>query len=167
MEAVTEDGRLIKRYERNYEDVCTGYSSFSDGDLLIAKITPCFENGKGALLAGLVNGVGFGSTEFHVLKPDAGTNPRLLAHLVNSYEFRRRGESEMEGSAGQKRVSADFIRSFRFACPSSLDAQGEIADMLDSVDDTIAACTRLRDMLEDEKKGVSQRLFGSIQVITK
>ncbi len=167
MDAVSEDGRLTKQYERNYEDVCTGYSSFSDGDLLIAKITPCFENGKGVLLGGLRNGIGFGSTEFHVLRPQSGVNPRLLSHLVNSYEFRRRGESEMEGSAGQKRVTADFIKSFRFLCPSSADMQESIADMLDSVDDAIAAYTTLCEKLNIEKGAVSQRLFAAIRVASK
>jgi type I restriction enzyme S subunit len=167
MDAVSEDGRLTKQYERNYEEVCTGYSSFSDGDLLVAKITPCFENGKGVLLAGLRNGIGFGSTEFHVLRPDSGVNPRLLSHLVNSYEFRRRGESEMEGSAGQKRVTADFIRSFRFLCPSSPEMQKNVADTLDCVDDAIVAYTTLCENLITEKKAVSQRLFDPTRVTSK
>ena len=134
MEAVSETGKVIRQLERKYEDVCSGYSSVADGDVIVAKITPCFENGKGALLAGLTNGIGFGSTEFHVLRPIPGIESRLLAYVTNSHEFRRRGESEMEGSAGQKRVSADFIREFRFACPSSPSAQREIADMLDLAD---------------------------------
>lgn len=159
MEAVSEDGRLVKHYERNFEEVRTGSSGFVDGDLLIAKITPCFENGKGALLSGLRNGVGFGSTEFHVVRPGPAIHPALLAHVVSSYEFRRRGESEMEGSAGQKRVTADFVRSFRFVCPSSLQAQAKLAAMLDSVDNLTAGYDGLCEKLEAEKRVLSLRMF--------
>ncbi len=114
MAAVSESGELSIGPACNYEDVSSGHPGFSDGDLLVAKITPSFENGKGALVAGLTNGVGFGSTEFHVLRPTGHVDPRLLAHVLQSHEFRTRGAAEMEGSAGQKRISSDFIRTFKF-----------------------------------------------------
>ena len=159
MDAVSENGRLIDIYERKYEEVRSGYTVFLDGDLLVAKITPCFENGKGALISGLRNGVGFGSTEFHVLRSISDINFRMVSHVVNSYEFRRRGASEMEGSAGQKRISADFIRSFKFVCPLSISAQEKIADMLDSLDETINSCDRLVALLKEEKEGVMKHLL--------
>ncbi|WP_413530044.1 restriction endonuclease subunit S [Rahnella inusitata] len=68
MDSVSEDAKLIRTEVRNYDDVEKGFTSFSDNDVLVAKITPCFENGKGAYLDKLKNGVGFGSTEFHVLR---------------------------------------------------------------------------------------------------
>lgn len=134
MEAVSEDGRIANAQVCDYSEVCTGYTSFSNGDILVAKITPCFENGKGALVTDLVNGIGFGSTEFHVLRPDRGANTRLLAHVVGSSEFRVRGTSEMVGSAGHKRVSENFIESFRFAEPTSIEEQTTIVSMLDAAD---------------------------------
>ena len=65
----------------------------------------------------------------------------------------------MEGSAGQKRISADFIRSFKFVCPLSISAQEKIADMLDSLDETINSCDRLVALLKEEKEGVMKHLL--------
>jgi type I restriction enzyme S subunit len=159
MDAVSEDGHILRMAERTYESVCTSYSSFRDGDILVAKITPCFENGKGALVSGLSNGVGFGSTEFHVLRPHVDTCAELVKHIVGSHEFRRRGESEMEGSAGQKRVSADFIRTFRFASPDSPKGQRSIAMMLDVADKEIRIHTAYATSLKKERDALTQRLF--------
>ena len=160
MEAVSEDGHILRTYEREYESVCTGYSSFCDGDILVAKITPCFENGKGALVGGLCNGVGFGSTEFHVMRPRGGSCPELIKHIVGSHEFRRRGETEMEGSAGQKRVSANFIRTFRFACPVTIEGQRKIALMLNVADNEIKTYIAYAQSLRKERAALAQRLFS-------
>lgn len=67
MSDISDDGRILRQRPRRYSEVCNGYTAFKNGDVVIAKITPCFENGKGFVAAGLMNGVGFGSTEFHVL----------------------------------------------------------------------------------------------------
>lgn len=158
MEAVSEQGRVDRSRVRQYLDVCTGHPSFRDGDLLVAKITPCFENGKGALLADLANGIGFGSTEFHVLRPKGVIEPRLIAQVLRSREFRTRGAAEMEGSAGQKRISADFIRSFKFLCPVNKSQQLEICDLLDSADQVAHTFELARDALLQEKRALVQQL---------
>lgn len=160
MDAISEAGHITRRAIRNYDDVSNGYPGFADGDLLVAKITPCFENGKGALVTGLENSVGFGSTEFFVLRPSSSIEPRLLAHILHSEEFRRRGGSEMEGSAGQKRVSADFIRSFRFLCPESTLIQRDLADVLETADRVTQTYFALRDQLLIEKRALSHRLLS-------
>lgn len=160
MEAVSEDGNVDTSRDRRYEDVCTGHPGFRDGDLLVAKITPCFENGKGALLTGLINGVGFGSTEFHVLRPTGVVEPRLLAQVLQSREFRSRGAVEMEGSAGQKRISSDFIRSFRFLCPPTRTEQLEICDLLDSADRALQVLDASREALMVEKQALAQRVLS-------
>ena len=160
MEAVSEDGTVDTGRDRRYEDVCTGHPGFKDGDLLVAKITPCFENGKGALLTGLINGVGFGSTEFHVLRPTGVVEPRLLAQVLQSREFRSRGAVEMDGSAGQKRISSDFIRSFRFLCPPTRTEQLEICDLLDSADRALQVLDASREALVVEKRALAQRVFS-------
>ena len=160
MEAVSEDGAVDTGRDRRYEDVCTGHPGFKDGDLLVAKITPCFENGKGALLTGLINGVGFGSTEFHVLRPTGVVEPRLLAQVLQSRQFRSRGAVEMEGSAGQKRISSDFIRSFRFLCPPTRAEQLEICDLLDSADRALQVLDASREALMVEKRALAQRVFS-------
>lgn len=159
MEAISEQGRVDTSRVRQYLDVCTGHPGFRDGDLLVAKITPCFENGKGALLAGLTNGVGFGSTEFHVLRPKGMIEPRLIAQVLQSREFRNRGTAEMEGSAGQKRISADFIRSFKFLCPMDRSQQLEICDLLDTADRVAHMFDLARDAVEVEKRALAQRIL--------
>ncbi len=161
MEAVSVDGHLSGCLVRDYDEVREGHPGFADGDLLVAKITPCFENGKGALVSGLTNGIGFGSTEFFVLRPSGGVDSRLLGHVLRSERFRRRGSTEMEGSAGQKRISIDFIRSFRFLCPTSLTKQRELADLIHQADCLISEGEALRAILKSEKQAVAQRLFAA------
>ena len=129
MDAVSESATLLRQEERIYDEVEKGFTSFVDGDVLIAKITPCFENGKGALVYGLINGIGFGSTEFHVLRAKENSVPEYIYYLVNSTEFRVRGEMNMQGSAGQKRVSTDYLRLYKFSVPS-LPEQKKIAKII-------------------------------------
>ena len=163
MAAVSVDGQVVSPQIREYDQVSSGHTAFRNGDVLVAKITPSFENGKGALVDGLVNGVGFGSTEFHVLRPKNDVSARLIAHVVNSHEFRRRGESEMEGSAGQKRVSPDFIRTFKFACPFSPQEQKQIADVLDMADRMQSAYQAFLKALKSESTCIGQRLLAGKQ----
>lgn len=160
MEAVSQQGIIDASRVSVYEDVCAGHPGFQDGDLLVAKITPCFENGKGALLSGLTNGVGFGSTEFHVLRPKGGVEPRLIAQVLQSREFRSRGTAEMEGSAGQKRISADFIRSFRFLCPTSRSKQSEICDLLDAGDRISHLYDVAAGAIKVEKRALAKRTLA-------
>lgn len=160
MEAVSEQGRFDASRVRQYVDVCAGYTGFKDGDLLVAKITPCFENGKGALLTNLTNGTGFGSTEFHVLRPTGLVEPGLIAQVLQSSEFRRRGAAEMEGSAGQKRISADFIKSFKFLCPKDKPRQRAIRDLLDTADQIVNALDLARDGVLREKQALLQHVVA-------
>jgi len=159
MASVSEFGEISIGEPRDYDDVCSGHPGFSDGDLLVAKITPSFENGKGALVRGLTNGVGFGSTEFHVMRPSGQVDARLLAHVLQSHEFRARGAAEMEGSAGQKRISTDFIRTFKFVCPSDTSAQQEIAGLLDMAERTARLYARTKAVLQREKRALSSVLL--------
>lgn len=159
MEAVTEDGQVRRLLERSYESVSTGYTAFIDGDVLVAKITPCFENGKGALVNGLLNGIGFGSTEFHVLRVKSTVSANLVAHIVNSHEFRTRGASEMTGSAGQKRVPADYIRSFNIAIPTKAQEQGRIVSMLDAAERARQIFTIQLEILHQQKSALMQQLL--------
>ena len=113
MEAVSERGELSLNRTRPISEVLTGYTYFRDGDVSIAKITPCFENGKGAIMCNLAGGVGFGTTELIVARsrPDR-TTPEFLDWLFRSPAFRTRGEAAMYGAGGQKRVPDDFVRDF-------------------------------------------------------
>ena len=130
MESIGEKGDLDCSVTRCIDEVRSGYTQFFEGDVLVAKITPCFENGKGAIVEGTLNGVGFGTTELHVLAPAKGIDARYLYYATISDHFRKLGEAAMFGAAGQKRVPEDFVRNYRVPVPS-LDEQRAIADYLD------------------------------------
>jgi len=119
MEAVGDDGSLNLDRIRAIGDVETGYTYFREGDVTIAKITPCFENGKGAIMCGLLGGIGFGTTELIVARPiPSKTTSSYLHWLFTSTPFRKRGEASMYGAGGQKRVPDDFVRNFAIGFPS-------------------------------------------------
>lgn len=159
MEDVSEDARIVGNRTRPYREVATGYTAFQQGDILIAKITPCFENGKGALAQDLVNGIGFGSTEFHVVRAKTGVDSEFLRHLTLSHRFRGHGELNMQGSAGQKRVPADFIRSYLFLCPP-LREQRRIAEILGTWDEGIVLVEQRIEAARQRKKALMQRLLN-------
>ena len=109
MKDVSEDGRIIALQDRLSNELKNGYTYFSNGDILFAKITPCMENGKGAIAEGLTNGIGFGSTEFFVLRSKDEIYNSYLYALIMSKKFRKLAEGWMQGSAGQRRVSKDIF----------------------------------------------------------
>ncbi|NVO99833.1 restriction endonuclease subunit S [Photobacterium damselae subsp. damselae] len=130
MDSVGEYGGVRLDTVKELGKVYDGYTYLAEDDVVVAKITPCFENGKGALVSGLVNGIGFGTTELHVLRAQANYSNRWLFYLTASYPFRQIGESEMYGAGGQKRVPESFIKNFRLGIPS-FDEQEKIADFID------------------------------------
>ena len=118
MQSVSEQGDIDTTVVKTYEEVQKGFTYFSEGDVLFAKITPCMENGKGAIARGLKNSVGFGSTEFHVLRPKAGVCNSEWIYAITSFpQFRQDAARKMTGSAGQRRVPASFLASYMVSCP--------------------------------------------------
>lgn len=111
-------------------------AAFQRGDVIVVKITPCFENGKVALLSELETDFGLGSTEFHVLRAKPGHDPRFIYHWTRHPAFLRAGEASMTGSAGQRRVPAGFFERFEIAEIEG-PPQRLIADILDAIDDAV------------------------------
>lgn len=107
------------------------YRSFTSGDVLFAKITPCMENGKSTIVPEIPTGFGFGSTEFHVLRPKAGIDARLIWHLIRQRSFRDEAASHFAGSVGQLRVPPDFLRTYETFIPTQSEDQRRLADILD------------------------------------
>ncbi len=107
-------GHLDTSTLRRLEEVKRGFTSFQEEDVLFAKITPCMENGKSAVARSLSSGVGFGSTEFHVLRPSVGIVPQLLYYYVAQESFRQTARAHMTGSAGQLRVPAAFLADMSY-----------------------------------------------------
>lgn len=129
MEDIGDDGSLNHGTTRMITDVSSGYTYFKEGDLSVAKITPCFENGKGAIMTNLIEGIGFGTTELHILRPNEKILIEYLSLIVNSTAFRKIGESTMYGAGGQKRISDQFIKDFKIGVPK-VSKQEEILTLL-------------------------------------
>ena len=131
MEAIGENGTLSLDISKPIAEVETGYTYFKEGDVTIAKITPCFENGKGAIMRGLLNGFGFGTTELIVVRPQKEKAiSSFLYWLFSSTYFRKIAEGWMYGAGGQKRVPDEFIRLFKIGLPP-LEEQIQISNFLD------------------------------------
>ncbi len=134
MAAVSEETMSIAvRAERPFSEVSKGYTPFKRGDVLVAKITPCFENGKMALAENLPHELGFGTTEFHVFRPSDRVTGPYLFHLLRIPHIRNAGAMKMRGAAGQRRVPAEFLASLQIPIPPLLQ-QNRIADILDAAD---------------------------------
>ena len=133
MAAVSETGAVSYDERRPLGGLLQGYTAFERGDVLLAKITPCFENGKATHVTDLPADVGFGSTEFHVLRPRATIDGRYLFHAIWNPALRRAGERQMSGTAGQKRLPTDFLRAYKIPVPP-LAEQRRIAAILDHAD---------------------------------
>lgn len=117
MSSVSEDGTITNVETKTVRELKKGFTYFADNDVLFAKITPCMENGKGAIARDLENGIGFGSTEFHVLRPKDNCNAIWLYTLLSFPEFRTEATNHMTGSAGQRRVPAKYLASYRTVIP--------------------------------------------------
>lgn len=128
-----ETARVETTQDRPYFEVSKGFTPFLSGDVLIAKITPCFENGKIAQ-ANLPRRNGFGSTEFHVVRsrPDL-SDARYLHHYLRLKDVRTEGQRRMTGSGGQRRVPANFLSELRIPAPP-LSEQRRIAAILDQAE---------------------------------
>lgn len=118
MSAVSENGIIIKKQVKKLKDVKKGFTYFKNGDILLAKITPCFENGKRAIVEDLKNGIGFGSTEFHVLRPKEKVVSKWVYYGISLENFRNKAKSQMTGTAGQKRVPKRVVESYKIKIPT-------------------------------------------------
>ena len=160
MPAVTERGEIDATAIKEYDEVKTGFTYFAENDVLFAKITPCMENGKGAVARGLRNGLGFGSTEFHVLRPISGkSNPYWVYTLTAFSQFREDAASNMTGSAGQRRVPASFLENYPVALPP-LALQEQFAAFVEQTDKSKLAVQQGLQELEILKKSLMQQYFG-------
>lgn len=157
MEAIGDDGTLVLDRTRPIAEVETGYTYFRDGDVVVAKITPCFENGKGAVIQGLEGGIGFGTTELIVARPKPGVSAAFLDLLFRADAFRQLGVSHMYGAGGQKRVPESFVRDFSAAFPPRIE-QEEIAAAVAAesaaIDDLQLEQQRLIALLKEKRQAV-------------
>lgn len=160
MEKVGSNGEINAGEVVPAASVWNDFTYFRRSDVLVAKITPCFENGKGACLDSLPTPVGFGSTEFIVMRANNGLAPQYLYRVTTLAEFRALGADAMTGSAGQQRVPSEFVRDFASAVPplSEQDAIVRFLNFADGlVDRIIRAKQRLIELLDEQKQAVIHR----------
>lgn len=155
MSAVDEANGVISRPEiRTFGEVSKGYTSFRERDVLFAKVTPCMENGKAAIVGVLHNGLGFGSTEFHVLRPSEVVLPEFVFHFVRQQVFRDWAASAFIGTGGLQRVPPDFFTRVKIPLPT-LPEQQCIVDLLRQVE----AAAELRNDFDGLLSRVKRQLF--------
>ena len=146
MAAVDEaGGQIVSLQARPFSEVKKGYTHFEDGDVLFAKITPCMENGKAAIARELLGGHGFGSTEFHVVRPQPHVLPEWVFYFVRRQSFRAEAKRSFTGTAGQQRVPTTFMELAMLPVPP-LAEQRRLVDVLSRTEGIV----RLR--REAEKK---------------
>lgn len=168
MESVSAEGKIDQSNKGKIRDLWKGFTYFAKGDIVVAKITPCFENGKGALLSNLESEIGFGTTEFHVLRPGRKVLGEFLWWITSSSRFRGVGKQFMTGAAGQQRVSEKFLSDFPIALPP-LPEQTSIVQHISTetkrIDALIAKYARELELL-DEYRGslISHAVTGKIDV---
>ena len=147
MPSVSEDGRIDSSIERPYSEVCKGFTYFGENDVLFAKITPCMENGKGGVAKKLKNGAGFGSTEFHVLRPIKGISDPYWIYILTMFpKFRSDAEKVMTGTGGQRRVPITYLNEYPIALPP-IDLQEQFAAFVRQSDKSKLLISRLKEFI--------------------
>ena len=132
-----ETGKIDVTEKRKFSKVKQGYTPFKEDDVLFAKITPCMENGKMAIVPKMVSKYGFGSTEFHVLRPTKGIDPKFIYHMVSNQGFRYHAERNMTGAVGQKRVPAAVLEEYELGLPPTNEQRrivGQIEALFKDID---------------------------------
>jgi type I restriction enzyme S subunit len=159
MANVSVQGQVSHIEERTIDGVWSGFTYFKENDVVFAKITPCMENGKGAIMRNLKNSIGFGTTEFHVLRPlKAHSTAEYLFHLTHSEHFRALAEVNMTGSAGQKRVPRDFFDKFKVVAPP-LILQNQFAERVQAIEAQKAQAQASLVQAEDLFNSLLQKAF--------
>ncbi len=167
MDAIGVDGGLTAG---QFKDVsaATGYSQFKNGDVLFAKVTPCFENGKSAIAQGLTTQAALATTEVIVLRSNKKISPQFLHYRLKARDFADMGESEMKGAGGLKRVPEKHVANFCFVLPSKNEQQA-IVDFLDrkksQINRQITLIDQLDDLLQQQRKAlIHEAVTGKIDL---
>ena len=154
-------GAITSPERKTFSEVRNGHTAFQNGDVLFAKITPCMENGKAAVARGMENGIGFGSTEFHVLRPKLGANADFLYYFIRQESFRKAAEDQMTGSVGQKRVPVGFVKTACIPMPPFAEQCRIVARVEDLLAHVAAARERLR-LVRDILRGFRRTALAAV-----
>ena len=151
---------FIPQEMRALEEVRQGaYTYFREGDVLVAKVTPCFENGKAGVACNLTNGIGFGSSEYYVLRPSERLLPDLLYHFITSPAFRAIATPAMTGTGGLQRVPKGVVEEFQIPLPP-LEVQHQIVAEIEGYRASIEDHKKAISTLEDEIQSTVNKVWG-------
>ncbi|MBL7690595.1 MAG: restriction endonuclease subunit S [Flavipsychrobacter sp.] len=168
MEKVSEDGTYDSSMRKPISELWNGFTYFEENDVIVAKITPCFENGKGALLSSVETKIAFGSTEFHVLRAVNNLLPGYLFLITKSDRFMNTGEASMTGAAGQKRVPTDFFEDFAVALPSvseQTDILSFVKKELYKITHTVSRIEKEIELLQEYKTAlINEVVTGKMKI---
>lgn len=157
MSDVSNEGEIENLQAKTLEEVKRGYTFFQNDDVLFAKITPCTENGKGALVSNLQNNIGFGSTEFFVLRADKGLiEPKLLFYISKSEDFRKNAEKNMTGTSGHRRVPKSFIETYNVSLPP-LSEQQKIVSEIEKIEQKITELEKQIAEIPKQKEAILKK----------
>jgi type I restriction enzyme S subunit len=156
--------KIYPTQEKPLKDVSGSYTYFADNDVLLAKITPCFENGKIGIATDLKNGIGFGSSEYIVFRSNGQIDPELLFYFLSRKSFREEGKPLMSGAVGHRRVSKDWIDNYLMPFPKSLNDQQSIVNQLEALSTETQQLEenyrKKLESLEELKKSILQKAFS-------
>ncbi|MDD5177542.1 MAG: restriction endonuclease subunit S [Sterolibacterium sp.] len=158
----TESGIIDVSDKRKFSEVKKGYTPFLEGDVLFAKITPCMENGKMAVVPEVRNGIGFGSTEFHVLRALSGVNAKFVYYYVSSQGFRREAEHNMSGAVGQRRVTTPYLTGCEVPFPPTNEQHrivAKIEELFSELDKGIENLKTARAQLKVYRQALLKHAF--------
>lgn len=147
--------------ERKWKSVKNGFSKFSNNDVILAKITPCFQNRKSAIIKNLPSGIGCGSTEFHVMRCKEFILPEYLLWLLKSSFFIHYGVDHFKGTAGQQRIGTRDLKLFPFPIPP-LAEQRRIVARLNELLPLVDAYGTEQEALEELEKSLPDQLRASL-----
>ncbi|EPV1838261.1 N-6 DNA methylase [Campylobacter coli] len=151
MASVSDKGYIQSKIDRSLNEVRKGYTYFIENDILIAKITPCMENGKCAIAKNLTNNIGFGSTEFHIFRAKTGLDSSFLFYNLNQQNIREKAALAMTGASGHKRVPISFYENLTIPLPP-LEIQEKIVQNIELVEQQIDFLNLKLELLEKEKE---------------
>ena len=168
MENISVNGYIDCSEKRTLSEVWNGFTYFRRGDVVVAKITPCFENGKGAYLKGLESDFGFGTTELIVLRPSKAIDGAFLLFLTSTKQFLLLGEQYMTGAAGQQRIPSDFVKNYPIGLPP-IDEQLEILEHIQEksaeIDQAISRAQREIELMREYRtRLISDVVTGQVDV---
>lgn len=148
-------GEIVAPEIRTLRKVKNGFTNFSEGDVVFAKITPCMENGKSAIIGKLINDIGYGTTEFYVLRCGEELSNKYLHYIVRSKKFRDEAKLNMTGAVGQQRVPKKYMEDYTLNLPT-FSEQTEIVRI---IDDLLAK--------EQQAKELAENALAKIDLIKK